>query len=417
MMHLNTKTISWIGLTCIILLLVCLPFSLRPVFGQTAPDYYVTVNSTTLDSPMYAPVGVNCTLSFQAFWSYGEDSGTSIPNALVSVQVNNSKSEVIDTLVVNTTTGFFSFNFSSSTADVLTFTPITLVTEAGSEYGADFVDSENNLYGLQSESVVVWWDTFHVSLVSFDTKILGTSMLSVNVTYLLLPEEGLTLPEWATYSHQTFLPKIVHNASVIINGENAVKTPNDGVYSAKVSTWLPTTYVNVGVSQEDWITTHTRFSFSHNANEPVWAFVVLFGLGVIVVILIVLLRKSESNILSVENYPTLGGVLLTITSFISLYWGLVGLDSTLNGFDWLPLTVFGIFSFSFGFVGGALSLRRSHQALVVFSINFPMITNLIGVKYSLDLYGLAVQWLMLIVSFVLSLICGFLICNADEEFS
>ena len=154
MMHLNTKTISWIGLTCIILLLVCLPFSLRHVFGQTEPDYYVTVNSTTLDSPMYAPVGVNCTLSFQAFWSYGEDSGTSIPNALVSVQVNNSKSEVIDTLVVNTTSGFFSFNFSSSTADVLTFTPITLVTEAGSEYGADFVDSENNLYGLNRSQLL-----------------------------------------------------------------------------------------------------------------------------------------------------------------------------------------------------------------------------------------------------------------------
>jgi hypothetical protein len=143
----------------------------------------------------------------------------------------------------------------------------------------------------------------------------------------------------------------------------------------------------------------------------------MLALAVIVVILIVLLRKSESKILSMENYPTLGGILLAITSFISLYWGLVGLDSTMNGFDWLPLAVFGIFSFIFGFLGGALSLRKSHQALAVFSINFPMITNLIGVKYSLDLYGLDTQWLMLIASFVLSLICAFLICNADEEFS
>jgi hypothetical protein len=417
MMHLNTKTFSWIGLTCILLLLVLLPFSLRPVIGQPTSNYCVTVNSTTPDSPMYAPVGMNLTLSFQAFWSYGEDSGPSINNAFVSVQVNSSKSEVIDTILVNTNNGFFSFNFSSSTADVLTFTPINLVTETGSEYNFDVVNPENDLYGLQSESVVVWWDTFQVSLVTFDTKTLGTTMVSVNVTYLLLPEEGLTLPEWATYSHQTFLPKIVQNANVAINGENARKTSIAGVYSANVSTWLPTTYVHVGVSQENWITTHTGFSFAHNANEPIWTYVVMIGLALIVAILIVKLIKSGKNALSLENYPFLGGVLLIIISIISLYWGLVGLDNTLHGFDWIPLTLFGLLSFGLGLVSGVLSIRKHHQALVIFSINFPMITNLIFVKYSLDLYGLDIQWLILIASFVLSLICAFLICNTDEEFT
>ena len=121
--------------------------------------------------------------------------------------------------------------------------------------------------------------------------------------------------------------------------------------------------------------------------------------------------------LSSENYPLLGGVLLIIISFISLYWGLVGLDSTPHEFDWILLTIFGFLSFGLGLVSGVLSIRKRYQSLVIFSINLPMITNLIGVKYSLDLYGLDIQWLMIITSFVLSLICAFLICNADEEFT
>jgi len=74
-------------------------------------------------------------------------------------------------------------------------------------------------------------------------------------------------------------------------------------------------------------------------------------------------------------------------------------------------------SFGFGLAAALLSLRRKIQPLVIFVINMPMITNMVGVNYSLEMYGLANPWLMLIASFVLSLISAFLICNADEEFT
>lgn len=419
MIYLDWKMFSRIVPACVLLLMLVLP-AVKAVNAQATPNYFVTVNPTTPDSPMYTTVGRNWTVSFEALWSYGDDSGTAIANAIVTVQVNNSKSEVIDTLSLNTTTGLFSFNYSSSTADVLTFTPTKLVASDGTEWNSNLLDAENSLYGFQSKSVVVWWDTFHVSLVSYDTETAGDTMVSVNVTYLLLPEEGLTLPEWATYSHQTFLPKTVHNANVTINGVKAEETSTEGTFKANVSTWLPTAYIHVGVTQEGWVTTHTGFSFAHNANEPSWQYTMIFGLVLVVAVLLiffVLRRKEGSNLLSLKNYPILGGVLLAITSVISLYWGLVGLDSTLHGFDWMPLTIFGLLSFGFGLASALLSLRKKIQPLVIFVITMPMITNLVGVKYSLDMYGLTIPWLMLIASFVLSFVSAVLICNADEVFT
>ena len=267
MTYLNQRSISRIALISILLLTLVLPILVETATAQTPSNYYVTVNPTTPDSPIYTTVGRNWTVSFEALWSYGDNSGQAITNAIVTVQVKNSKNEAINTLSVNTTTGLFSFNYSSSTVDVLTFKPIKLVTQDGVKWTPNLLDAGKSLYGFQSKSVVVWYDTFHVSLVSFDTKTLGVTAVSVNVTYLLLPEDGLTLPEWATYSNQTFLPKIVHNAIVTINGVKAEET-SMGIFTAKVSIWLPTSYIVVGVSQEGWVTTHTGFSFAHNANEP-----------------------------------------------------------------------------------------------------------------------------------------------------
>lgn len=421
MMHLNQRLISRIVLIGILLLILVLPFVVKTAIAQTTPNYFVTVNPTTPDSPMYTTVGRNWTVSFESLWSYGDNFGTAIENAIVTVQVNNSKSEVINTLLLNTTTGLFSFNYSSSTADILTFTPIKLVTQDGTEWKPNLLDAGNSLYGFQSKSVVIWWDTFHASLVSYNTETLGVTMVSINVTYLLLPEDGLTLPEWATYSHQTFLPKIVHNASVTINGVKAEETSIEGIFKANVSIWLPTAYIYVGVSQEGWVTTHTGFSFAQNANESLWAYSILLGLASVAVVLIlsfVLSKKSKSAIsFKHSNFPLFGGILLAITSVISLYWGLVGLDSTLHGFDWILLTVLGLLSFGFGLVAGLLSLRRKNQALVIFVVIMPMLTNLVGVKSSLDMYELANPWLMLIASFVLSIVSGVLICNADEVFT
>ena len=109
------------------------------------------------------------------------------------MQVSGSKSGTITTLNLNTTEGLFSFNYSSSIAEIITFKPIKLVTQNGTEYKPSLLDAGKNLFGLQSESLVVWWDTFHVSLVSYNTKTQGAATVTVNVTYLLLPEDGLTL--------------------------------------------------------------------------------------------------------------------------------------------------------------------------------------------------------------------------------
>jgi hypothetical protein len=417
MMHLNQRSVIRIVLVGIIMLFLVFPTVVKTAIAQTTPNYYITVNSTTPNSPMYTTVGRNWTVSFEALWSYGDNSGQAISNATVTVQVNNSKNEVINTLSVNTTTGLFSFNHSLSTADVLTFTPVKLVTQDGVEWKPSLLDAEKSLYGFQSESVVVWWDTFHVSLVSYDTKTLGVTAVSVNVTYLLLPEDGLTLPEWATYSNQTFLPKIVHNANVTINGVKAGETSMEGIFTANTTIWLPTAYIHVEVSKEGWVSTHTGFSY---ANQPLWDYGLGFGLVLIVALTVffVLNRKSRNNVFSVKkSYAFLGGVLLAITSVISLYWGLVGLDSTLHGFDWVLLTIMGLVSFGFGLLASILSVKRQNQPLVIMALIVPILTNLTVVSSSLGMYQFANPWLILIPSFVLSFIGGVLICNADEAFT
>jgi hypothetical protein len=233
---------------------------------------------------------------------------------------------------------------------------------------------------------------------------------------LLIPEEGMTLPEWATYSNQTFLPKTVQNASVTINGVTAEKSEN-GVFTATFSNWLPTAYIHVGVSQDGWTTTHTGFSFVHSANEQPWGYAVICMVFVVIALsYFVLFKNSGNRILSLKNYPLLGGILLAITAFVSLYWGLVGLDSTIKGFDWLFLTLIGLLSFGFTLTAAFLSFRKKAQPFVIFTIIMPMFTNVIGVIYSLDSYELALPWLIMIASFVLSFISACLICNADEEF-
>lgn len=226
------------------------------------------------------------------------------------------------------------------------------------------------------------------------------------------------MPESDTYSHQTFLHKIVYNATVTINGVTAEET-SMGIFRANVSIWFPTSYILVGVSQEGWTTTHTGFSFAQNANEPLWGFAIAISLASVVILtLLVVSRKSRDDILSrKKSYAVFGGVLLAITSVISLYWGLVGLNSTLNGFDWIFLTILGLLSFGFGLVAGILSVRRKNQALVIGAVIVPMITNLVAVKTSLDMYQLANPWLILIVPLVLSIISGVLISNADEVFA
>ena len=408
-----------------ICVLLVLPLFINNVSAQTEPNYFVTVKSTTSDSIIYTAVGRNWTFNFVAIWSFGPDSGNTIQNASAIIQVTNRENIILSELSVNTTTnvttGVFSFNYLSSTSDILTFTPISLTTQDNVKWTNDtLADPANNVYAFQSKPVVVWWDIFHVSLVSYDTNNLGNIATTVNVTYQLLPEKGLSLPEGATYANQTFLPKIVHEANVTINGVKAQETQISGIYQANSSTWLPTAYVHIGVSQEGWVTTHTGFSFTQSANAPLWTYAVAFAsvFTIAILLLHVLLYKRAKKPSSIRHpyFATHGAFFLAATSIISLYWGIVGLEGTMNGFDWILLAALGMVSFAAGIVGSMMALRKKQQALVIFAVVVPLFVNVVGVKSSLDIYALTNPWVTLLISLSISIVSGYLISNSDKIF-
>lgn len=402
-------------LVALIGIFLVLPLFINNVSAQTEPNYYVTVKPEILPNALvYTSIGRNVTLSFAAIWTYGLNNGQNIPNATAIIQVSNSKEKVIETLSVNTTSGVFSFNFSSASADVLVFTPTKLVTQDGQEWNSSLIDSSNNAYGFTSNWAQVWWDTFHVSLVSSDTSSLGNVAISVNVTYLLLPEEGLQVGV-------VHVPKTVQGANVTINGVPAEESQTlPGIYSANSSTFLPTAYINVEVSQEGWTTTHTVFGFAQNTNESAWtlavAFGSVFGFAILMFRFFTYRKASNPALFKHSNFPFYGGVLLAVTSIISFYWGIVGLEGTLHSLDWGLLAALGMVSFALGMVGTIVSLRKKHQAIAIFAVVVPLFMNVVGVKSSLDLYGLAYPGIILIASLFLSIVCGYLLTNSDESF-
>jgi hypothetical protein len=370
---------------------------------------------------MYTAIGQNWTLSFGAYWTHGNYSGKAVQNATVTVQVTSTtKNKLITNLSLKTTTGIFAFNYSSATADILKFNVTKLVTEDGKTYDDSAVfDGENGVFGLQSQSVSIWWDTFNVSLVNSNTETSGITTVTVNVTYLLLPEEGLTLPDGATYSNHTFLPKIVHGANVTINGVEAKESSMPGIYTASFPCWFPTTYIHVGVSEEGWATTHTGFSFAQNANTPFWTYGALIASTFILVIFglrYVSLRKTKRPEAFKQSFPFFGGVLLAIASIISLYWTLVGIDSTLHGFGWSLLALMELISSGVGLAGAVFSLKRKNQAFVLCAIILPLILNLVLVRASLESYMLPIPWANLTAALAIAIASAFLISNADEQF-
>jgi len=421
-MHSKQMPTAWIAVLLMLLLFASvLPFFTEKASGQTAANYWVTVNPTT-DPVMYTTVGSNWTLSFEAIWSYGNNSGQPISNAMVTMQVSGEKSGAITTLQLNTTSGLFSFNYSSSTADILTFTPTKLVTQDGTEYSSTLLKANGNqVYGLQSKSVTVWYDTFNVSLIGSNTKTTEAIMVNVNITYLLIPQAGLTLPAKDTFSNQTFLPKIVQGANVTINGIKAEETSIAGIYTANVSTVFPTAYVIVAVSQSEWTTTYTAFSFTQKANEAIWEQASLIGLIFVAVLLalyFVLFRKStRASLFGKGSFPLISGVLLMLASIVSLYWGAVGVEAISHGFNWLLLAATGLSAFVAGLAGSVLSIRKKNQALIICLILVPLIVNFFAVKYSLNTYQLTIPWLAIYLSLAASIISGLLISNSDEQFS
>lgn len=394
--------------------LLVLPLFANGVSAQTQPNYYVTVKPALISNAVtYTSVDKNATLSFQALWTYGPDETKNIQNATVRIQISNPDGKVVDMLSVNTTSGIFSFNYTSADPETLVFTPRDLITQDGKDWNSTLLDSANNVYGFTSNWAQVWWDTFHVSMVSRDTGSLGNVAVSVNVTYQLLPEDGLQVGA-------VHVSKTVQGANVTVNGVKAKETQTPGIYSASSSTWLPTAYVKVDVSQEGWTTTHTAFSFNQDANAPIWTYAVVFALvlGVAIVFLrFFMSRKADKpSVLKHSNFPFYGSLLLAVTSIISLYWGIVGLEGTLHTFEWILLASLGFVSFACGLLGAIMALRKKGQALAIFAVVVPLFMNVVGVKSSLDMYGLANPWLIIVPSLALSIISGYFISNSDKIF-
>ena len=420
---LSKKMLPCIVVAVSLLLLSCPAPYAKGASVQTTSNYWVTVKPTT-DSLIYTTVGHNWTISFEALWSYGNDAGQPISNATVTMQVSGVREGEITTLQLNTTSGTFSFNYSSSIADKITFSAIELTTQDGKQWKAALVKSEDTqAYGIQSSPITVWWDTFQVLLTHTDTSTLKASEVAVNVSYLLLPQQGLTLPPQDTFSNQTSLSKIANNANVTINGVKAQETQTPGVYTANISTLFPTEYVLVRVSQKGWMTTYTAFSFSQDENSTVWLQYSLITCSVLLLtplaLYFFLFKRSphQTSLFDRKMYPLIGGILTLFASLVSLYWGTVAVEATLHGFGWLLLAISGIGSFIVGLVCTIQSIIKKNQTLAILLTTVPMFVNLIVVKSSIDTYSLPIPWLALTVPLLVSITGCILICRADECFS
>jgi hypothetical protein len=409
-----------IALVSLMLILGAFPFCSSNVSAEVTSNYWITVNRADgLNSSLYTKVGSNWTLMFEVQWSNGVVFGDLVPNGTVTVQVvSELKGKTVDTFTQNTTSGVFLFNYSSPTADKLTFTATKVVTEDGTQYNSTLLQRGQSIaYGLKSDSITVWWDTFHVALASSNTDTLARTALSVNVTYLLIPEEGLALPLGAAFSNQTFLPKIARSAEVSINGVGAVETA-PGIYTANVSTWLPTAYALVSVSKQYWTTTQTGLSLAHNVNEVIWLIGVAVGAVLVFVALAFRFRfKKPMGAVSSkrEEFPLFGGVLLAVATLLSLYWVLVAVDGTLSGFSWSLLAVLASFSFVFGLVGVIFAIKRRSEAIVILAATVTLLVNLVVTKSAFDQYQLSTPWILLGASFSLSVLSGILVSNSDEQ--
>jgi hypothetical protein len=408
-----------------ILIATLLLFSVLPVFVEAAraqtslPPYWVTVNPTMPGLVVHSTVGLNLTISFKATWTHGNNYGEAIENATVPINVTTTDGTVVETLLPKTNaTGFASFYYSSSTPRVLTFVPTELVAEDGTEWNSSLVD---DAYGFQSEPLTIYWDRFAASLISADTSALWVARVTVNVTYLLIPEGGLTALQLPNYSQNDSIPKYVHGADVKIDGVKAEETSVPGVYTAQISSWLPTAYILVEVSQEGWPQTGIALSFTHSENEVVWASATIIGLICVVAPLAYYFFSSRRTrghaLFRKSGFLIIGAILLVIASFISVYWVMIGVESVLHGLDWLLLAVFGIVAFTAGLAGSVMSKMRRGFALALFAVCFPLLENAVVVKYSLDNYQLPTPWIAVAPAIIISTLSGILIGMSDEQFS
>lgn len=267
------------------------PVAARSVFHY----YWVTV---TTKSPQvtgnigHSTVGWEWNFTYEALWDWGERKGEIIPNATIPIEVYDVANESNPVLVDNFTLitdnmGQVSFVYSSPVPRVLRFKPTKLITQDGVEYNSSLYEttyepystaSYYNLYGFTSSETTIYWDDFDISIASVDVNQLGTSKVTVNLTYQIIPPEGIWVGMWDP-ENTNYIPKYVSNANVTVNGIKASET-SPGLYEAQVSTWLPTASFDVKVSKNGWHERSKTFSFVHNANQVVWV-AVSVSLGIV----------------------------------------------------------------------------------------------------------------------------------------
>jgi hypothetical protein len=249
-------------------------------------------------------------------------------------------------------------------------------------------------------------------MLDYDTDNLSEVAATVNVTYLLLPESGLILESGIERN------KIAHDVKVTINGVEAQEI-KPGVYTANSSTFLPTAYINVIVSDDNWTTTSTGFSFSHNTNQRYWIIVgavsatFVFS-AVLALVFFISKRANKLKPSKDQNASFVGAAVLGITSIISLYWGIVGLEGTSHAFNWIGLAFFGVFAFTVGIWGSILVLRRKSVTSSISAAMIPMLANTLAVKAALDMYQLPNPWFIMFASLFISIASGYLICKLEE---
>jgi hypothetical protein len=407
-MQMKHKSLLLIALLS---LLLVLPLLVNGASAQTPSNYYVTVKPELLGNALqYTNVGRNVTLSFVAQWSYGSNNGVLIQNATAIINVTNVKGQVVDMLSENTTTGVFSFNYSSSNPDILNFIPSKLTTQDGKEWiDANLINPGENAYEFTSNYAQVYWDTFHVSAVNFETSTLGKVTTTVNVTYQMLPQDGLQVGT-------VHLSKIGQHLGVSINGVSAQET-TPGNYNAVSNSWLSTAYVKIKVSGYNWTTTETAFGVTQSANQPLWTYGIVFSSIAAVAaffIRFIASKRANNNVGKHPNFPFFGGVTLAAVSVISLYWGIVGLEGSVHTFNWIGLAAFGVFAFVVGVIGSLSLTRRKYLPFTITAAIVPMIANIVVIKGSLDMYQLANPWILLAGALLLSMLNGFFICNIDS---
>ena len=88
----------------------------------------------------------------------------------------------------------------------------------------------------------------------------------------------------------------------------------------------------------------------------------------------------------------------------------------MHTFEWILLASLGFVSFACGLLGAIMALRKKGQPLAIFAVVVPLFMNVVGVKSSLDMYGLANPWLIIVPSLALSIISGYFISNSDKIF-